>query len=147
MIETDAAAIVALLEKKTRASASDLGTDNKAMEALAEAGVAKKDGTIKTGRRGKPPAAWVLEEDRPQALPDLEAKRRKERRAQQIPKDDQIAVALAEIQRASSNYDGCKCVRTRTEPLTWEDLRFMSGCKDLWVCAALDTLRRKVLGY
>lgn len=52
--------IVAALEKLGRASRVQIGTDQKTMEALEAAGVVAQDGTIDTGKRGRPPIAWIL---------------------------------------------------------------------------------------
>lgn len=142
--ETDASVLVRLLEKKKRASATDLGTDTKTMEALASAGVVKKDGTIKTGRRGKPPAAWVLLEDRPEELPDLEAKRQQERQRKPVKSQEAVDEALAEI-KARYGENQCGCV-VKYDSITLAEIRALgSGCKDYWICSALDALRRRLM--
>ena len=117
------------------------------MVALEEAGAVTRDGTISTGKRGKPPIAWVLvaEADLESALAAVEEKAAQP--STRGPKVSTEAVqsrlerVLAEI-KASPLAGDCHCV-VEMETTTPEELRYHPGCKTHWICGALTSLRVK----
>jgi hypothetical protein len=111
------------------------------MKVLVAAGLVVQDGYMKTGKQGKPPAAWVpVEGWESKEIPVIEEKVPTPRGVPQATIDRVIAEVTA------SSYGGsCSCVVAAGPGTTAEEIRaFGAGCTDPnWVCGALDAVRRR----
>lgn len=140
---TDPKMIVGLLEKKKRASATELGTNKQTMDILKEAGLVREDGKIKTGKRGKPPIAYVLADGKTAAdAAEVEIEEKRERKSASAETiQSKIDKALKEV-KANPSPERCTCVATWRTADKWR-LREEKGCKTNWICSMLVRLREK----
>lgn len=142
--ETDAKKLLALLEKKGRCGAKDLGTTGPVMNALVDSGHVRRDGKIHTGKRGKPPIAYVINDGQtppPEVIEVPKTPSEKERK-QAGATPDVIAQAVEEVKaQRTEKSERCDCPFEGIDFLT---LKSMPGCRSHWICPVLDKVRRKV---
>lgn len=133
--------VLKLLKKKERTSATELGTTKKLMEHLRDAGFVKEDGTYKTGKKGKPPVAWVPAFDYdPNDAPAFEQPTQRQRKEISQEHIDRV---IEEVQN-SSYAPGCSCIVEMGRGTTLEQIRSLNGgCQTNYVCSALDAVRRR----
>lgn len=142
-VETDLSKVVALLEEKGRATRLELGTDAATMKTLESAGLVVRDGVISTGKKGKPPIAYVVAKGR--SAEDASAISVVPKRTRSGNPDESIQNRLERALVAVKNSpyaEGCDCVCT-WEGISYELVRHHPGCKDRWICGALVSLREK----
>lgn len=133
--------VLKLLKKKQRASAADLGTDKKFMDWLIEQGWVKADGKIKTGRKGKPPTAYVPGFDyNYNEAPAYDAPTQRERKEITQEAIDKVITEVS----ASSRAKSCSCISGRPGTTAQEIRALGTGCTgNLYVCPSLDAVRRR----
>lgn len=143
----DTTRVLTLLKKKQRASATDLGTNKKVMDFLAEKGFVHTDGKIKRKAKGKPPTAYVPAFDyNPAEAPRLR-NGAPQAAGPKVATQAQIDQAIREVS-ASTIRDNCSCIVKMGPGTTQEEIRALGiGCtaKDhgRWVCPSLDAVRRR----
>lgn len=128
--------VMKLLRLKGRASAAEVGANTPLMKTLVASGHVTTDGTIKTGRKGKPPVAWVPTDfDGPLPEP-VEA-----RPARKAITETALAETIRDVLAGPSGRQ-CHCVR---DTWTVEQIRAAGcGCTNpQYVCPALDAVRRR----
>lgn len=137
----DASRVLKLLKKKKRTWAKDLDTTVEFMKYLAEYGLVKADGPIKTGKPGKPPVAWKFLSDDLDLLPEFQSPKQAEKKATSQATIDAVIESVRK-----SFPGGCGCILSDEygEGTTEEQVRaFNEGCTTHWVCPALDAVRRR----
>lgn len=138
----DAARVLRLLVKKGKTWAKDLDTTVEFLEYLAENGLVREDGRMKTGKPGRPPVAWVpVEPIDFKNLPEFEAP---EVRTRALASQESIDAVIAEV--ANSGYGGsCTCVLKSGAGTTEAEIRALNGGCTVpnYVCPALDAVRRR----
>jgi hypothetical protein len=127
--------------KKGKTWASDLDTSVEFMTFLAEHGLVRQDGTMKTGKPGRPPVAWVPIEDAIdwKNLPEME---QPQTRAREETSQENIDKVIVEVSN-SSYAIGCECIVKLGTGTTKDEIMAHKGCKDRWICGALDAVRRR----
>lgn len=138
--------VLKLLKKKERTSGRELGADKAIMDFLEAEGFVKKDGTYQTGKRGKPPVAYVAAFDYDyNDAPVYKAPVKRERKEISQETIDKV---IQDVQN-STYATNCSCIVEMGPGTTYEQIRALGGglpeCSGggNYVCPALDAVRRR----
>ena len=136
--------VLKLLKKKGRTSAPELGADRAIMNFLEAEGFVRQDGTYKTGKKGKPPVAWVPAFDYdPNDAPVYKQPVKRERAEVSQATIDKV---IADV---TANRSHCQCIAKSGVGTTAEEIRAMGVGTDAcneggkYVCPTLDSVRRQ----
>lgn len=151
--------IVEALTKSKRLGTHELGGDKNTLVVMQEAGVVKPDGTIKTGKKGRPPIAWVLADkskvDKVEVVKpkkkrdasDMSAAHQGRRKAREQREKEDIEAQKVELKELKANLPGYQkkydsALKDTRKAKAENDIKSTFDAADRWQNAVISTSRR-----